>query len=208
MIAVGRVFGVVAVAATALAISGCGGSGSSGAKKSAAPTVATSPAASPPPVQAAPQPPARSAPPRVSKAGYIRKANRICSVASGRLAPVRAKTVGAAKVSDPKIVFKRYATLTGHAASVFGATLGDLRGLNPPPADQAQIDRLNMLLAQLVGINHELSAAAGSQNTGRVSTLSLAANTAATRYGSAARAYGLRSCGAVAQLAVFRRGNR
>jgi hypothetical protein len=65
-----------------------------------------------------------------------------------------------------------------------------------------------MLLAQLASINHALATAAGSQNGGRVSTLSLAAHNVATRYTSGARAYGLRSCGAVAQLAVFRRGKR
>jgi hypothetical protein len=199
--------GLIAVTVAAVALSGCGGSGGGGSTKKLA---TAPPPASPAPAVSgatpAPTPAPRGAAPR--KARYIKRANQICRTASGRLVTVRSKTIGAGNPADPQVVFKRTAALTGQAASVYDNTLGGLQGLTPPPADQAEIDRLNRLLAQLAGINHTLSAAAQAQNSGQVKALSIRASGAADRYSSAARAYGLRSCATTAQLAVYRRGNR
>jgi hypothetical protein len=195
---------VVTVAALAVVLSSCGGSddgGSSGKTDAAAPAPTT------------PAPPAAvggggggggSGP---TKARYIAQADRICRAARAKLIPVQAKIVAASKGSDPAVVFRRYAALTGRAASVYSGALGQIQALDAPPADQAQVDRLEMLIAQIVDIMRQNSAAAAAQDTARLKSLNVEASGVASAYRSAAKAYGFRDCGRTVG-ALERRGNR
>ena len=193
--------GIAAIAVLSLALAGCGSSGSS---KKTSPNASTAPAATPTlasPAPAAPAPAARAP----KKSAYRVAANRICRAARGRLVPIRAKSVAA---GNPTVALKRVGTLSGQTAAVYDQTVSGLRGLGAPAGDQGKTDQLNTLLAQLAAIDHQISNAAAAQDRARVTRLSSAAGTTADRYASAARAYGLSACGAAAQLAVARRGNR
>ncbi len=199
--------GVALVVLLGVALSACGGSGG-GSKStqaaSPAPTVvAPTRAAKPPPVAASPAPP-------ISKPRYIARVDRVCLAARKQLLPLRAKTIAASKISDPTVVYRRYADLTGQAAGVYGSALGQIRGLGAPPGDQSQIDKLNMLFAQTASLTHALSQAAAQQNPVRIRQLSAQVSTVADRYRSAAKAYGFRQCGATttAGQTLQRRGNR
>jgi hypothetical protein len=95
-------------------------------------------------------------------------------------------------------VFKRYAQLTGQAANVYSDTVSQLRGLDAPPADQAQIDRLNQLVAQIASIESQISSAAAAHDSARIKALNVAVTRTTDTYRSGARAYGFRDCGAAA----------
>lgn len=181
----------------AVALSACGGSGGGDASKTdaAAPTPAA-PAT------------AGGAPSGVSKARYIKQADRICVAARARLIPIRSKVLAASKGTDPAAVFRQYARLTAQAADVYTHTLGQISDLDAPSADQAQIDRLNMLLGQTAAITRQSSAAAAAQDGPRVKELNLQVSAVADRYRAAAKAYGFRQCGQTAGAALNRRGNR
>ena len=113
----------------------------------------------------------------------------------------------ASKGSDPTLVFRQYAALTARAAAVYTDVLGQIQALDAPPADQAQIDRLEGLLGQIAGIMRQNSQAAAAQDAQRLRELNVQATTVANRYNAAAKAYGLRQCGQTAG-ALQRRGNR
>jgi hypothetical protein len=191
-----------AVVATVLALSGCGGSdggGSSSKTDSAAPTQ-PAPAVS----GGAPSTPAAPA----AKKRFIKQADHICVAARKQLVPLRAKAVKAALSKDPAVVYRQSAAISARAASIYGNTVGQLRGLDAPPADQAEIDRLNGLLAQTAGIERQISAAASSQNGSRVKQLSLEVGSVVATFRSGAKAYGFNDCASAAGQALNRRGNR
>ena len=106
------------------------------------------------------------------------------------------------------MVYRQYATLTGQAATVYSNIVGQLRGLDAPPADQAQIDRLNALLDQTAGIERQISAAAARQDGAQVKQLALQVNGVVDRFRSGARAYGFHACASTAGAGLNRRGNR
>jgi hypothetical protein len=185
---------LAAVAVASVALTACGGSDSKSGKVATAPS--TGGAAAPSPAAPAPSLKPRSRPP--TKAGYIRRADEVCRTARSRLVPIRGKIVAAAQGSDPGVVFKRYAQLTGQAANVYSDTVSRLRGLDAPAADQAQIDRLNQLVAQIASIESQISSAAAAHDSARIKALNVAVTRTTDTYRSAARAYGFRDCGAAA----------
>jgi hypothetical protein len=188
-----------AIVVTVFALSGCGGSdggGSSGKTDSAAPTQ-PAPAVS----GAAPSTPA-------AKKRFIKQADHICVVARKQLVPLRTKAVKVALSKDPAVVYRQSAAISAQAASIYGNTVGQLRGLDAPPADQAEIDRLNGLLAQTAGIERQISAAATAQDGSRVKQLSLEVGSVVATFRSGAKAYGFHDCASAAGQALNRRGNR
>jgi hypothetical protein len=199
---------LAALATVAVAVPACGGGSGGKDEKGAtgAPAAAPATTAAPPAVSGGAPP--TSAPPRASKARYIKQADKVCRAARAQLVPIRSKIVDASKGSDPPVVFRRYAALTGRAASVYTGALGQLRGLDAPPADQAQIDRVNMLLGQIAGIMRANSAAAAAQDSQRLKALNVQAGAVADTYRSAAKAYGFRDCGQTVGASLNRRGNR
>jgi hypothetical protein len=136
------------------------------------------------------------------------RADRICRAARAKLIPIRSGVVGASKGANPAVVFRRYADLTGRAADVYSNALGQIRSLDAPPADQAQIDRLNMLFAQTASLTREMSTAAAAQDAQRLRELNLQISGVANAYRAAAKAYGFRQCGQTAGSTLERRGNR
>ena len=184
-----------------MALSACGGSGG-GSKKTEA--------ATPAPPAAAPAAPPVAATPSISKPRYIARVDRVCLAARKQLLPLRAKTIAASKISDPTVVYRRYADLTGQAAGVYSSALGQIRGLGAPPGDQSEIDKLNMLFAQTASLTRGLSQAAANHDAAGIRQLSAQVSTVADRYRSAAKAYGFRQCGATttAGQTLQRRGNR
>jgi hypothetical protein len=191
---------LLALLSTAVALSACGGSDDKASKTEA------SDGGGGAPVQAAPAPTAAA--PKITKSRYIARVDRICVAARARLLPLRARTIAAAKLGDPAVVYKRYADLTGQAASVYTGAVGQIRGLGAPPGDQAEIDKLNALFAQTGSITRGLSAAAAAQDAQRIRDLSAQVTTVAEKYRVAAKAYGFRQCGKPAVQSLNRRGNR
>jgi hypothetical protein len=86
--------------------------------------------------------------------------------------------------------------------------LGQLQALDAPPADQAEIDRLETLLGQIAAIMRQNSEAAAAQDAQRLKELNVQASAVAARYKASAKAYGFRQCGQTAGAALNRRGNR
>jgi hypothetical protein len=194
---------VAAGVAAAMALSACGGSDGDSSTKTGAAPAPTAPAPAAPAPAAGGGAPSRG----LSKPKYIARVDRICRGARAQLVPIRSKVVDASKGSDPAVVFRRYSALTGRAAAVYTGALGQIRALDAPPADQAQIDRFNMLLGQIAGIMRQNSAAAAAQDSQRLKALNVQANAVADEYSSAAKAYGFRDCGQTVG-ALNRRGNR
>jgi hypothetical protein len=195
---------LVAVAlATAVALSACGGSGGGSKKPEAATPAPTAAAPAAPPVSG-------RAAPTISKPRYIARVDRVCLAARKQLLPLRAKTLAASKLSDPTVVYRRYADLTGQAAGVYSSALGQIRGLGAPPGDRSEIDKLNMLFGQTASLTRGLSQAAANHDAAGIGQLSAQISTVADRYRSAAKAYGLRQCGTTttAGQTLQRRGNR
>jgi hypothetical protein len=188
---------------------GCGGSGSSANKASTKATVThfeTTPVA---PTAASPAPaPAPAPAPPLTHARYVKRADGICVAARKQVVPSRAKPVAAPASGDSGAIYKRYATAARQTASIDGSILGQVSTLTPPSADQAEVDRLNALLAQLGRTARQVSAAAVAQDAARVARLSATLSTIAGRYQSAATAYGLHVCGQTASATLYRRGNR
>jgi hypothetical protein len=203
---------LAALTAVVALLAGCGGSDGGGDEKTDA---AAKPAPTTPAVGGggAPEPAPSATPPPAAAGGgparkrYIARADRICRVARARLVPIRSQIQAASKVRDPDVVFKRYAALTGRAATVYSGALGQIRALSPPPADQAQIGRLNGLLGQIVDIMRQNSEAAAAQDAQRLQQLNQQVTAIATTYRAAAKTYGFRDCGQTAG-ALERRGNR
>ena len=183
---------LAALAVGSGALAACGGSGSKSEKAATAPSTGGAAAAPPAPTATAPRPDSPA------KAAYIRRADAVCRAARSRLVPLRTKIVAASKGSDPGVVFTRYARLTGQAANVYSDTASQLRGLDAPAADQAQIDRINQLVVQIAAIESQISAAAAAHNSARIKSLNLSVTRVTDTYRSAARAYGFRDCGAAA----------
>jgi hypothetical protein len=144
--------------------------------------------------------------PSRGKAGYIKRADRVCRAARAKLLPIRAKILPASQAADPDVVFARYARLTGQAATVNGQTATQLGALQPPADDQAQIDRLNQLVQQIAGIERQISDASSHHDSGRVKALNLSVTRVFGVYQTGAQAYGFKVCGAAS--ALQRRGNR
>jgi len=184
----------------AVALSACGGSDDKASKTEA------SDGGGGAPVQAAPAPTAAA--PRITKSRYIARVDRICSAAQARLTSLQKKIIFASKISDPAEAYERYADFTGQAATLYSGVLGQVRGLGAPPGDQAEIEKLNMLLARSGSITRELSAAAASHDSARLKDVGAQGDIIQRRYRSAAKAYGLRQCGATAGQVLQRRGNR
>jgi hypothetical protein len=200
-----RLAAMAAVWTVALALAACGGSDGGGADEGgSADSAAPAPAATAPSVGGAAPAPAGGP----SRKRYIKQADRICRAARAKLVPIRSGIVGASKAADPDTVFRRYADLTGRAAAVYSSVLGQIRSLDVPAADQAQIERLNALLAQIASATREMSAAAAAQDAQRLRELNLQVTTVANGYRAAARAYGFRQCGQTAGSTLERRGNR
>lgn len=194
---------VVGVVVVASLVAGCGG-GSSSSSKSETRAVAAPTAASPAP----PTGGGGSGPPSAARKRFIRKADRVCAAGRRQLTPIRTRALKASLSNDPAVVYRRYATLTGQAATIYGAIVGQLRGLDPPPADQAEIDRLTALLDQTAGIERQISAAAARQDGARVRQLALEVNGVVGQFRAGAKAYGFHACASTAGAAVNRRGNR
>lgn len=191
-----------------VATGGCGG-GSSGSKSSTKPTVTRFETTPLTPSAASPTPAPAPAPvPALTHARYVKRADGICLAARKRVVPSHAKPVAAPASGDSGAIYKRYATAARQTASIDGSILGQVSTLAPPPADQAQVDRLNALLAQLGGTARQAGAAAAAQDAARVTRLSATLSTTAGKYQSAASAYGLHVCGQTASATVYRRGNR
>lgn len=172
----------------------CGGGGSDGDK-------ATTHAAT----QASPT---VGSPPSAAKKKFIKQADRVCAAGRKRLTPIAARAEKAAQSGDPAVVYRRYAVLTARAATIYGSIGGQLRDLGPPPADQAEIDRLASLLDQTAGIERQISAAAAQQDGPRLKQLALEVNGVVDRFRAGAKAYGFHECASTAGAAVNRRGNR
>jgi len=83
-----------------------------------------------------------------------------------------------------------------------------LQALGGPANDGGKAAELETFLGQLAALTHGLGNAALAGDRAQVVRVTAAVGSAADHYTSAARAYGLRSCGGIAQLAVARRGNR
>jgi hypothetical protein len=200
-----RIAALMVAGAVAVGMSACGGSDGGGGDSAKAP--ATTEAATP--SEAAPPPPSAGggAPSPATKRRYIKQADRICRAAKARLVPIRAKVVDASKGSDPTLVYRQYAALTARAAAVYTDVLGQIQALDAPPADQAEIDKLEGLLGQIAGIMRQNSQAAAAQDAQRLRELNAQATAVAARYSAAAKDYGLRQCGQTAG-ALQRRGNR
>src|SRR4051812_14671798 len=199
-----RFAALIVAGALAVGLPACGGSDDGDSAKAPQKTDAATPSES-----AAPPAPSAGggAPSGATKKRYIKQADRICRAARARLVPIRAKVGDASKGSDPTLVFRQYAALTARAAAVYTDVLGHIQGLDAPPADQAQIDRLEGLLGQIAGIMRQNSQAAAAQDAQRLRELNVQATAVANRYSAAAKAYGLRQCGQTAG-ALQRRGNR
>ena len=190
------------VAATlAMGLSACGGSDGGSDDGGSDQTEAAAPAEPAPAAGGA-------APSGATRRGYIKQADRICRAARAKLIPIRAKVVAASKASDPTLVYRQYAALTARAASVYRGVLGQIQALDAPPADEAQVSRLEALLGQIADLQRQNSEAAAAQDGARLKALNVQASAVAGRYRAAAKAYGLRQCGQTAGAALNRRGNR
>jgi hypothetical protein len=181
---------VAALAVASVALAACGGSDSNSGKAATAPDTGGAAAAP------APSPSARPRSGSPAKAAYIRRADQVCTAARSRLVPLRGKILAASRGSDPNVVFQRYARLTGQAANVYSDIFGQLRSLSAPAGDQAQIDRMNGLVALIADIERQISSAAVAHDSARIKALNLSVTRVTDTYRSAARAYGLRECGA------------
>jgi len=188
---------------SALLVAGCGGGSDSGSGSSQTATRATSA----PPTTAAPTGGA-PAPAPAAKKRFIKQADRVCHAARAKLVPLRTKALKAGLSNDPAVVFKQYAALTSQAATVYGQTVGQIRALDVPPADQSEIDRLTALLAQTAGIERQISSAAAAQDGPRIKELALEVNGVVDRFHAGAKAYGFHDCARAAGQALQRRGNR
>ena len=188
----------IGVAAAAFGLTACGGDDSDSKSGGGSATKAIT--SSTAPVTAAPAP----AP---GKAGYIKRADRVCLAARKKLVPIRAKLLPASQGTNPDVVFRQYAKLTGQAATVYGRTADELEALEPPPADEALIDRLNQLVEQIAGIERQISAASAEHDGSKVKSLNLAVTRVFDEYRTRAQAYGFKVCG-TGTAAAQRRGNR
>src|SRR4051812_1615299 len=199
-----RIAALMVAGALAVGVSACGGSDGGGdSAKAPATTESATPSEAAPPAPSA----GGGAPSRATKRRYIKQADRICRAGRARLVPIRAKVVDASRGGDPTLVFRQYAALTARAAAVYTDVLGQIQALDAPPADQAEIDRLEALLGQIATIQRQNSQAAAKQDAQRLRELNVQATAVASRYSAAAKAYGLRQCGQTAG-ALQRRGNR
>jgi hypothetical protein len=186
----------ILVVAAAFGLAACGGDGSEDSKGGAASTKATP----------APAPSVASPAPGPKKAAFIRKADKVCRAARAKLTPIRAKILPASQGTDPDVVFQRYAKLTGQAATVYSQTATQLGALTPPARDAAEIDRLNGLVEQIAGIEHQISEASAQHDSTQVKQLNASVTRVFGAYQAGAQKYGFKVCGTAS--ALQRRGNR
>jgi hypothetical protein len=184
---------------SALLLASCGGGDDSGGSaKKREPTTTDDAAAQTQPSEPAPSAGGGAAPPPATgaKARYIERVDSICRDLNVRLAPIRSKL---ARVDDGRrskgAVFSQFHDLTVQAASISGAGLGQIRGVQPPPGGRTAIQRIQSLLARQVQLLHDLAEAAGRQDAADIKRLNGRLQSANIRYRAAATRFGFKVCG-------------
>lgn len=177
----------------ALLLASCGGGDSKPAKKkteTGEAALQTQPSEPAPSAGGAP-PPATGA-----KARYIARVDSICRDVNSRLLPIRSKIAQVDNGRRSKgAVFAQFHDLTGQAASISEAGLGQIRGVQPPASDQATIRRIQSLLAREVRVLHDLSDAAGRQDPADIKRLNGRLTGLNARYRAATARFGFKVCG-------------
>lgn len=195
---------------TVLALSACGGSGSSsrtGATTSSPPTQASVPATGSTtgaPASTQPQPaptPPTAGPSNPGRARFIGAADQICRAANtGLLGPQ--KNVNAAFKAEQAKGSAAHRTALATAvraeASVASAELARLRVLTPPPADRPLIEKYLGAIGGQVGLVNQLAAAVAANNGTRLTAIGKQLTAGKSTVDGLAGAYGFKVCGNVA----------